>query len=171
MVKASITLDGIAGLKANDVRAAARKALAAVGGRWILKYLPLHFKQSAHARYGYLPRDKGYRLRKRLGGDIAGVESIREDKPLVWSGRSREHARQARVVTKAASSTYAYADVIINAPALNFRYQNSKIDMRDEVTRITQSELQDLADLFVREFDRELERMGKAKRRTRNLAA
>jgi len=160
-VSASITLDGIAGLKPNQIRAAARVAMKAVGDRWIADMLPRHFLQSATARYSYANRDPVYRRRKRLGAEIAGVASIKEDKPLVWSGRSRERAKAARTEAKAPSATQAICDVIINAPALNFRYKDSNINMREEVTRVLPSEAEQLAALFVRIFDRELDRLGR----------
>lgn len=160
-VKASITIDGIAALKPRQIRDAARVAMQAVGDRWISKMLPMHFLQSATAKYGYAPRDPIYRRRKRLGATIAGVSSIREDKPLVWSGRSRELAKQARTEAKAPSSTRATVDVIINAPALNFRYKGSQVNLREEVTRVLPSEVEQLSALFVRVFEQEIERVGR----------
>src|ERR1700752_3250888 len=103
-VTASITIDGVAGLKPSQIRAAARVAMQAVGDKWIAEYLPKHFTQAAPHRYGYAPRSQSYRRRKRYGASINGVPSIREDKPLVWSGRSRERARQARTEAKAPAS-------------------------------------------------------------------
>lgn len=166
-VKASIAIDGLAALKPSQIRAAARVAMQAVGDRWVDRMLPLHFLQTAVARYGYAPRDPIYRRRKRLGAEIAGVASIKEDKPLVWSGRSRERAREARAVGKAPSSTKALAEITINAPALNFRYKGSKINMRDEVTRVLPAEAEILAALFVRIFENEITRMGRTTVRRR----
>ncbi len=156
-------------MKPEQIRDAARTAMQAVGDEWIAKFQPLHYLQSATTRYGYTPRDPIYRRRKRLGGEIAGVASIKEDKPLVWSGRSRERSKQARTEAKATSSTSAYADVIINAPALNFRYKGSKIDLREEATKVLPAEAEHLAALFVKVFEREIERMGK--RKTMRMAA
>lgn len=164
-VVASITLDGIAGLKPKQIRDAARAGMQAVGDHWIAKMLPRHFLQSATARYNYTPRDPIYRRRKRLGGEIAGIRSIKEDNPLVWSGRSRERSKAARNEAKAVSSTNAYADVIINAPALNFRYKGSQINMREEVTHVLPTEVEELAALFTKVFERELERLGRTTRR------
>jgi hypothetical protein len=169
-VKASIAIDGVAGLKPSQIRAAARVAMQAVGDRWIKEFLPRHFTQSATARYGYTPRSLSYRRRKRYGASINGVQSIKEDRPLVWSGRSRERAKGARTEAKAPSSTRAYADVIIDVPALNFRFKGSQINMRDELTRVIPAEAEDLAALFVRIFEREITRLGKTTRRTK-LAA
>ncbi len=164
-VKASITIDGVAGLKPNQVRAAARVAMQAVGDYWIKHFQPRHYQANATALYGYAPRSATYRRRKRAFAEFAGVRSIGEDKPLVWSGRTRELAKAARTEAKAPSSTRAYADVIINAPALNFKGGVSKIDMRGEATRVLPAEAEVLAALFVGVFERELTRLGKAKRR------
>lgn len=167
---ATITIDGIAGLKPSQVRAAARAAMKSVGDQWIKKFLPRHFNQRATARYGYTLRDPYYRRRKRRRQQINGVRSIGEDKPLVWSGQSRERAKAARTDAKAPSSTRAYADIVINAPALNFRYQDSRINMREEATRVLPAEAEELAALFVKTIDRELTRIGRATRRTRRAA-
>lgn len=169
-VVASITLDGIAGLKANDIRAAARVAMQAVGDYWIKNYLPLHFQNTAFFRYGYTPRNPAYRKRKRNQAIIGDAQATGEDLPLVFSGRSRERAKQARTVAKAPSSTQAFADVIIDAPALNFRPTGSRIDMRAEVTRVNQQEAETLSDLFAKRFDQELVSMGLKKRRYRKVA-
>ena len=170
MVSASITLDGIAALKPGDIRAAARVAMKAVGDYWVKNYLPLHFQNTAFFRYGYTPRNPGYRKRKLAGAILGGAQSIGEDRPLVWSGRSLERAKAARVEAKAPSAALAYADVVINAPALNFRPKGSRIDMRAEVTRVNATEAEFLAASFTKEFDRELVRMGKKKRRYRKVA-
>lgn len=166
-VKASITIDGIAALKPKQIRDCARVALKAVGDRWIKNMLPRHFLQSATARYGYAPRDPVYRRRKRLGGmffdGAQGVRSIKEDKPLVWSGRSRAASKHARTEAKALSATYAYAEVVINAPALN--YLRGRINARKELDTHTQGEMDELAVLFVRVFEQEIERLGRTTRR------
>lgn len=166
-VRASMTIDGIAGLKANDIREAARTALRAVGRLWIDKFLPIHFTNAANSRYGYTARSQYYRYRKRQKAEIGGFRAIGEDKPLVWSGRSRERAKMARAEAKAPSSRSAYVDIIIDAPALNFKPTGSTIDMRDEVTRVIQPEIDELAALFVREFDAALEKKGRSRRRLR----
>src|SRR5262245_52096293 len=139
MVKASITLDGIVALTPEQIRAIGRKALRAVGRRWIDTMLPIHFTNAAFSKYGYQPRNEYYRRRKRTRREITGVTPIGEDKPLVWTGRSREGAQRARFkLENSGSTTTAAGEVIINAPALNFRPTGSTINMLDEVTRVTQ---------------------------------
>lgn len=169
-VIASITLDGIAGLKASDIRAAARVGMQAVGDYWIANYLPLHFQNTAFFRYGYTPRNPSYRKRKRAQAILGHAQAIGEDLPLVFSGTSRERAKQARAVGKAPSSKMATADITIDAPALNFRPAGSRINMREEVTRVNNQEVGVLAELFTKRFDQELVRMGKKKRRYRKVA-
>lgn len=164
-VQASITIDGVAGLKPSQIRQAARTAMQAVGDRWIKEYLPRHFTRYATARYNYTPRSLSYRRRKRYGASINGVPSIKEDLPLVWSGRSRERAKGARTEAKAPSSTMAYADVVIDVPALNLRFKGSTINMREELTTVIPAEAEDLAARFVWVFEREIERMGRTTRR------
>jgi hypothetical protein len=152
------------------MQAAGRVAMRAVGGYWVRTYLPLHFENTAFFRYGYTARNPAYRKRKINGGTLGGEQSIGEDRPLVWSGRSRERAKAARVEAKAPSGSKAYAEVVIDAPALNFRPVGSRIDMRDEVTRVNQQEISVLSDIFVRAYEKELIRMGKMKRRYRKVA-
>jgi hypothetical protein len=169
-VVASITLDGIAGLKPSAIRAAARVAMQAVGDYWIANYLPLHFQNTAFFRYGYTPRNPNYRKRKRAGAIIGGAQAIGEDLPLVFSGRSRERAKNARAVGKSPSSKQAFCDITIDAPALNFRPTGSRINMREEVTRVNRQEVETLADLFTMRFDQALVAAGKKKRRYRKVA-
>jgi hypothetical protein len=169
-VVASIELDGIAAMKASDIRAAARVAMQKVGDYWIKTYLPLHFENTAFFRYKYTPRNPRYRKRKLNFGEIDGVQAIGEDRPLVWSGRSRERAKAARAQGKSPSAKFAYADITIDAPALNFRPTGSRIDMRDEATRVNQQEVNTLGDLFAKEFDKELVTLGAKKRRYRKVA-
>lgn len=164
-VKASITIDGVAALKPEQVRAAGRAALRKVGRKWIDTMLPIHFTNVAFSRYGYTKRDPGYRFRKRTRGNNGQSTAIGEDKPLVWSGQSRTSAKQARFQLENGTAGTVAGSVIINAPALNLRYAGSTIDMRDEVTRVTQAEVEELASLFVTEFERELNLAGKRARR------
>lgn len=166
-VRASITIDGIAGLKPSQIRAAARVAMQAVGDRWIREFLPRHFTRYATARYHYTPRSESYRSRKRHGAIINGIQSIKEDLPLVWSGRSRERAKGARTEAKSPSSTHAYADVIIDVPALNLRFRGSQINMREELTTVLPQEAEELAARFVYVFERELDRLGRTTQRRR----
>lgn len=170
MVSATLELDGLAALKANDIRAAARLAMQAVGDHWIRTYLPLHFQNTAFFRYGYTPRNPGYRKRKRAQAIIGEAQALGEDLPLVFSGRSRERAKRARTEAKAPSRNRAFADVIIDAPALNFRPAGSRIDMRAEVTRVNQQEAEVLSDLLAKRLDQELVKAGKKKRRYRKVA-
>jgi hypothetical protein len=170
MVKAEIILDGMAAMKPADIRAAGRAALRVVGMYWITNYLPLHFKKTAFQRYGYTPRNPSYSKRKRAGGTIGGVEAIGEDLPLVWSGRSRERSRNSRFALENNSGNSVAGNVIINAPALNFRPTGSRIDMRDEVTRVNNQEIRTLADVFTRHFEDELQKRGATKRRIRKVA-
>jgi hypothetical protein len=137
-VTASITLEGIPALKPRDMQAAGRVAVRAVGEHWAKTFLPLHFQNTAFFRYAYTARNPAYRKRKLAGGVLGGAQSIGEDRPLVWSGRSRDRARAARVEAKSPNGRLAYAEVVIDAPALNFRPTGSRIDMRAEVTKVNQ---------------------------------
>lgn len=168
-------VDGIAAIPKSQLRNAFGEGIGEAGGYWWKHYLPGHFTRGAIGKYNYTPRDRKYRRRKRARAAIAmrgaEVRSIGEDKPLVWSGRSRKRAtRQKNVQVKKVSAAHVYCNVILNAQALNFRYRSSQIDMRKEVTAVAPSEIPPLEQVYLKRSERALRRMGQTRRITKKIS-
>ena len=123
-----------------------KEALVSAGLRWRTKYLPLHFKRVATARYGYTQRSPGHKRAKmkRYGHSL----------PLVFSGTSRDEIlgdKKEPVVRRRRGRL----GVLVRIQAPKYFYQFIRrgktgkaakvVDKLDEVTRITRGEHMDLA--------------------------
>lgn len=168
MIRISITKSGLATIGKNGFRKIGRQAIETCVRYWWEHYLPLHFTPAAHLRYGYAPRGNNYRkakIRKAAGSD--GVRAIGEDKPLVFTGRSRERALSSpNIKAKAPSFERYVGSAVINAPAFNFS-AGARIDMRAEVTRLHPAEEAKLDDIFTRKWNELLRAAGQ--RRTNKV--
>jgi hypothetical protein len=172
MIRISITKSGLATIGKNGFREIGRQAIETCVRYWWENYLPLHFTPAAHLRYGYAHRSNKYRkakLRRAAGAD--GVRAIGEDKPLVFTGRSRERALLSPNISAKAPNYQNYVGTaIINAPAFNFG-AGKRIDMRDEVTRLHPTEAAYLDKLFTRTWNKLLRAAGlRATRQTKQAA-
>lgn len=121
---------------------------------------PLRFTH-AHAR------EAGYGLRK--GEDLPrGSKEFRRSYtgrklrskghtyPLVFSGRSRDAARSARISATATSSHTTARAAYGGLSVFNFRQPGSKVNMAIEFRRITPREALELAKVYDAELDKEL---------------
>lgn len=138
MINITMIREGVAAFGKQQMRNIGRKAIAAAGLLWWRAYLPIHFTKRALRRYSYHPRqgDPGSghpfrgsyaesKIKRRKNGQ--NVQAIGENKPFVWSGRSREQATSApNVEAKAKNYSTFDAHVKINAPTLNFVKDASK---------------------------------------------
>lgn len=145
---------------------AIKAAYEATGLLWQQKFLPKHFETVAYKEYGYEPRaglrpgdPKGkWFWRSYVGRKI---RYLGHNRPLVYSGKSRERALAGRVI-----ATKKEGRVTIPAPALNRlpgqkarqagRPVRSQIDMRWEVTRISEREKPPMIRAFDKRFIRAL---------------
>jgi hypothetical protein len=106
---------------------------------WHRHMLPKHFTQQGAREYRYTPR-KGERggggksfRRSYTGRKLAAKGHTR---PLVYSGLTRFSTRLRQI-----TSTSKGARVRLNVPAyIRWRLRHSKIDMADELTRVTAAE-------------------------------
>lgn len=174
MLKITITRKGIAAIGKNGFREAGRAAIRAAAEYWHSKFLPLHFQNIAYTRYRYERRDKRTNQLKAARKPWPFGENTQpalgEVKPLVYSGRSRNAAQQQNIKAVATSFERYRADVIINAPAFNFGI-GKRIDMRDEVTRITPLENRTLEIEFARVWEETLKSRGLSATKTTRIAA
>lgn len=107
-----------------------------------------HFTDKGRRKYKYAPR-KGERLprsSKAFKSSYSGRKLRQKGHllPLVFSGDSRSLALSRRKVVATSKGMRA----IVNAPGLNRRNPASKIDMRDEMTRVTPDEERTLIKLL-----------------------
>ncbi len=139
------------GLKARQIRRAQRHALETMARGWHADYLPLHFSEQAFERYGF------YR-RKGMGLDPNGKAYRRSyvarkrrakghNRPLVFSGQG---AMQALGPVRLRGTDREQR--VILPSKFNFRHPQSRISMRDELTRVLPEETRDLVERARRAF-------------------
>lgn len=176
MMRIQITKSGLATIGKNGFREAGRAAIRVPAEHWWKVYLPLHFKAIAYLRYNFASRDRRTSQYKRDRKPWPFGEhtepAIGEVKPMVFTGRTRERLTANQNIKVKAPNYQSYrADVILDAPALNFS-AGKRIDLRDEITRDTPQERITMGQMFDREWNKQLKAQGlKAPRRTRRTAA
>lgn len=109
-----------------------RTALHAMGIHWHSHFLAKHFTFAGGMEYGYTKRTAEYEKRK------ARTKGHRQ--PLVWSGRSKERATSLREVR----ATFRKAEIVLHAPALNFRNRHSQVNMIEEIRAVSDAEVAEL---------------------------
>jgi hypothetical protein len=130
------------GILAKERNRIQRDAFYEIGSHWHAKMLPKHFTRQAFTLYRdvYQPRKPRYERRKfrRFGHTY----------PLVYSGESMRLALSIRDVR----ATSRGNRVVLHSRRFNMRHPKSKINMREEVTFISQTEDRGLGLRFDREF-------------------
>jgi hypothetical protein len=138
-VKVNITEIGATpGILKRELNGILKSCWEAVGMHWHLKMRPKHFTQAGAAEYGYTPRKPSYEAKKKRAAMTANVHGRKaagtwndnsrargEANPLVWTGESREATRIANV-----AATKNGVRIIMNAPRLNWKNPNSRINER-----------------------------------------
>lgn len=161
------TRSGIAHIGKRQLQGVGRAAIGEAGALWWKKYLRLHFMNTGRWRYNYEPRGFKYNKRKRERDIIGGVRSLGENKPLVWSGRTRESATRTKTIETVARNYKNYeARVIMPAPALNFQPV-----LREELTRLHPQEIKMMEKEFAAEFERQLNNLGHTNKKTKTYRA
>lgn len=112
-----------------------------LGVYWAANFRQKHFTNAGAREYGYAPRS-GERGRSGKGGFMRSYTGRKlrtkgHTRPLVFTGRSEHQTRAARIQSSSANMKSGVR-VIMRAPALNFR--RGEIDMRKELTTISQPE-------------------------------
>lgn len=138
--------------------AASKAAWLRVAENWQARIRPKHFTEAGAREYHYTRRkgelQSGHRFRRSYTG-----RKLREKghtDPLVYSGRSRERSRQARLSATARGG----AKVSINAPTLNLKHPKSRIVMRAELAAISDRDAEDSAKVFDRSYGRRMKAAG-----------
>lgn len=182
MITIKFTRTGVAGIGKRQLQAIGRAAVYAVGFYWWKNYLPIHFTRAALNRYKYAPRQgdpgggrpfKGSyaELKVKRGTFInESIPAIGENKPFVWSGRSREQALGSSHVTATAKNHQTYeARVMIPANTLNFL--RGRINADKEIRATTRVEEMKLEEVFGANFEAELNKVGRTQRTDKTIAA
>lgn len=127
---------------------AVKESLHDMASEWHDEMLPEHFTEAGAQKYGY------YR-RKGQGLDRSGkafqrsytakkLRMFGHEKPLVFTGEGQQLARLRRI-----RATSKQATVVLPSK-FNFRHAKSRINMREELTAITQGEIDTLRGLAER---------------------
>lgn len=120
-----------------------KRGLNRMARKWLRENLRIHFTEEGARRYDYTPRDPKYVRAKR--------KKVGHNRPLVSTGKTRKQALSRSRVR----GTSSRVKVTINAPGLNRSNRRArggrKINMRDEVTRLTDRE-DDLLQAFMARY-------------------
>lgn len=146
-----------ADLSKRHVNEAIKEGNFAVAESWVTKRLPKHFTREAYDLYGYLPRmgEPGTPYTKWKGTYTGRkLKEKGHTLPGVWSGESESRAKHPRIV-----ATSKGVRVYINAPALNLRPKDGRIDLREEVVKTTFQEADELFALHADVTTRALQRL------------
>lgn len=167
-LKGYIIRVGLFGITKADMRDAGRAAMRLAGWMWHRRYKGFHFQSFAGAKYGYAQRAPRYKNSRFAFGK---QRTAGPPRPLVFTGESERLAMASnKVVARATAFDRYHADVIVNAPALNYRNKNSTIDMRKEMTTLLPAESKQLEAEFARGFIGHITQRIATKRATRRLA-
>lgn len=112
-----------------------------LGDHWHQHFRPKHFTHAGATEYGYTPRQFEYTRRK--------FKTEGHTLPLVGPDKRGEvHSKDAsriRDVRVTATKGEAKIRVVLHTPKLNFRPEGGRIDLRDEMSRISANEGKQLA--------------------------
>jgi hypothetical protein len=147
------------------LRTMLKSAWSDLGVYWHSQLRAKHFTKSGAREYGYEPRSKRKRgRRKRDAQGRFSATAVDASLPLVFTGisRNRTRIRDVRASSKGVR-------VVMQAPALNFRpkgVSGRRINLRDEMTRISIGEARTLRGLADRELQQQLNAVRTYERRT-----
>lgn len=147
-VKYTGPVPGSANLGQREFNALVREAWRECGNFWHQYFRPKHFTQAGAKEYAYNLRTANYMISK---ADRKGHQA-----PLVWSGGLRNFCKAFRVEVTAKSSGSQCRVILPDASGANRRHPNSNIDMRDELTRVSDAEREAIVELFNEILDEKL---------------
>jgi len=153
-------------------RRSARRALKAswfdIGKLWAGKFRPKHFTEKGAREYKYTTR-QGQRgtpgtasFRRSYTGRKYRTYGHRD--PLVWTGQSRSMSRVARI-----SATSNRVRISMSTPRLNYRHRSGRINMADELRRVSPREMREIVKTLERLIPEHLAKIDDS--HTRNLGA
>lgn len=150
---------GSVNLTQREWNALVRETWRQIGLYWVAQYRAKHFSRQAYSEYQYAPRqgESGNPDPKGFKRSYTGQKLRRfgHTNPMVYSGRSEQRSRSARVHA-VATRNRSGVDVIMSVPALNFRRPGSPIDMPAEMKRFSAREVVELVRLHRRLMEAKL---------------
>ena len=147
------------GLLKRAFNAMKQKCFLAAGIFWHKEFRVKHFTKSGATEYGYTPRKTSGKYGFKSSYTGRKLREKGHTKPLVWSGESMALTRMRDV-----RATSKRGRVVIRAPRFNTQPKNSTIDMRYEMTRVTERE----AVQMIRVYDHSLDSQLRAFRATQS---
>ena len=120
-------------------------SLAEAAAEWHRSYLPKHFTRAGAQEYGYKAR-KGEKMSPGQRGYTRSyayrkLKAFGHQDPLVFTGETKQLSRMRKIVY-----TSKQAKVVLPRK-LNWKHPKSQISMRDEITAVSQPELDALREL------------------------
>lgn len=139
-------------LSEGDQKQIIADAWSRVGHFWHRELLDKHFTNAASTEYGYTARqgESGRPGKRGFHRSYTGrkLRLKGHTRPLEYTGKSKERAKgMARVVVRQGKG-WTEARVVMNSPGFNRRYSGSPINMRAELTTISQREVAQLTDVL-----------------------
>jgi hypothetical protein len=144
---------GLAKRWLNEVK---KRAYAVMGRYWHQHFLEKHFTKAGAQEYGYAKRAGEGEVGKAFWSSYTGRKQKKwgHTLALVYSGASRSRARQMDV-----RATSKGVNIVLHAPALNYKNEYMGMNMSEEIRTITSSEADRLAEAFDAEMVRGLRAM------------
>lgn len=141
-----------------------RAAWTQTGIGWHEFLRPKHFTKEGAAEYGYAPRSgETGRIKKNFWRSYTGRKQKKygHTLPLVLSGELRDRSRTASISATATATQSVCRVRLPGANKANFRNPKSpaNLDMRDELTRISAAEGEQLAVDLDRHMQREFDQL------------
>ena len=114
-----------------------RPVWRSAGLLWHNEMRAAHFTVEGGRRLGYARRKGEGESGKRFWHSYTGQKQKRKghQRPLVWSGESERLSRERDV-----RATSTGARVVLHTPGLNRRPKGGRINLREEMTRVTAEE-------------------------------
>lgn len=147
---------GFANLTPSAMREQLKAGWSRVAFYWHEHYREKHFSQEGAREYNYSPRaGEPGNERKKFWSSYTGrkIRKWGHRRPLEWSGESHHRAREVRF-----DATSNGVTIRLNTPVFNFRGPNSKIDMRAEMTAVTEQELNETATFLDKQIAEEMDK-------------
>jgi len=154
-----VHITGLLNIKPAYANSLMRSCWYNLGTMWVREFRPKHFTEAGAREYGYAPRvgERGRMSRKAFGKTYTGykLRKFGHVNPLEYTGESEERTKAANIIA-VATKERGGVTIKMNAPALNFRRKGSPIDMRREMTELSENEkgllTAELKNMLVRAF-------------------
>lgn len=147
-----------AGVMLREQNRISREVALRIGEFWYDRYFENHFTPKGAREYGYEPRsgEKGSGRRFQGSYHERKWKESGHGKPLMFSGKSYDFLKIPRLRITSTRGV-ATLRILLGAPAFNLfgkggRYGTSKVDMRHDITAVTDQEKQEMAEYAGSQF-------------------